>query len=80
MEKRLLTINELAAKLKYSVQALREKTAKKEIPYKKIGKRKVAYDPTEIMAWMQLHRVRTTDELDLQLNNHPNFKNQPKGK
>ncbi len=52
----LLTIDQLAEQLGITVRHVRRLIAERRVPYLKVGKL-VRFDPAEIAAWLDRHRV-----------------------
>jgi excisionase family DNA binding protein len=62
----LLNIQEAAALLNLAVATIYEKTSQRSIPHYKHGK-KVLFKKSELLAWVELRKVRSTDEIQMPL-------------
>jgi excisionase family DNA binding protein len=62
----LLNIQEAAALLNLAVATIYEKTSQRTIPHYKHGK-KVLFKKSELLAWVELRKVRSTDEIQMAL-------------
>ena len=62
----LLNIQEAAALLNLAVATIYEKTSQRTIPHYKHGK-KVLFKKSELLAWVELCKVRSTDEIQRSL-------------
>ncbi len=62
----LLNIQEAAALLNLAVATIYEKTSQRTIPHYKHGK-KVLFKKSELLAWVELRKVRSPDEIQMSL-------------
>ena len=56
MEKKYLTRSEIAEMLRMSVPSVNYLTKTKQIPFIRIGKRAIRFDPDEITEWMETRK------------------------
>jgi excisionase family DNA binding protein len=57
MDQPLLTVEELAELLSTSAQSIRHMVHRRQIPFIRLGARRVRFDQTEIRAWVDAQRV-----------------------
>jgi len=57
MDRPLLTVEELAELLSTSPQSIRHMIHRRQIPFIRLGARRVRFDQTEIRAWVDAQRV-----------------------
>ena len=69
--KKALTMKDVALLTGLSMSYLYKKCSSKEIPHWKSDGGKLTYfDKSEVEAWQLQHRVKTTDELDIEATNY----------
>jgi excisionase family DNA binding protein len=65
----LLNIQEAAALLNLAVATIYEKTSQRTIPHYKHGK-KVLFKKSELLAWVELRKVRSMDDIQISLSQY----------
>lgn len=75
----LMGIQEAAALLNLAVATLYEKTSQRTIPHYKHGK-KIMFKKSELLAWVELRKVKSIDEIHRQARRHSDSANAPKYK
>lgn len=64
MSENLLTIEQLAEKTGYAVATLYKLVSQGKIPYKKLSRKALRFDPQEIEAWIEAQNQKTRQEED----------------
>jgi excisionase family DNA binding protein len=57
MDRPLLTVDELAEFLSTTPQSIRHMIHRRQIPFIRLGERRVRFDPDQIAAWVDEQRV-----------------------
>lgn len=55
-DQEFLTIKQASQFIKYSVSSLYRKISERAIPFHKIGQKRVAFKPGELVEWVKSHR------------------------
>ncbi len=58
MTPKLLDVNELAEYLSLTPQAVRHMVYRRQVPFIRVGPRRLRFDPAEIDAWLEAQRVQ----------------------